>query len=135
MATINGKPSVYITPSTLPTQPPTYEARIAETTAIAKGMADEELAAKAEAEAREHTNCPYCQAAFVNWRTANPTSTQAEEAHAEIWEKCPACVEEYRAWCEEADRQAEEHELERLGTGAVHAINGDDHRWQNGGDK
>lgn len=135
MNLINGKPSVYITPATLPTQQPTYEARIAETTAIAKGMADEELAAKAEAEARQHTNCPNCQAAFVNWRTANPTSAQAEEAHAEIWEKCPACSEEYSAWCEEADRQAEEYELERLGTGAVHAINGDDHRWQNGGDK
>ncbi len=135
MKTINGKPSVYLTPATLPTQPPTYEARIAETTAIAKGMADEELAAKAEAEARQHTNCPNCQAAFVNWRTANPTSTEAETAHHQIWSECPACTAEYTAWSEEADRQAEEHQLERLGTGAVHAINGDDQRWQNGGTK
>lgn len=135
MATINGKPSVYLTPSTLPTQPPTYEARIAETTAIAKAMADEELTAKAEAEARQHTNCPNCQAAFANWRTANPTSTEAETAHHNIWSECPACIAEYTAWSEEADRQAEEYELERLGAGALHAINGDDQRWQKGGTK
>lgn len=135
MKTINGKPSVYFTPSTLPSQPPTYETRIAETTAIAKEMADEEFTAKAEAEARHHTDCCICQAAFINWRTANPTSTEAETAHHEIWSKCPACVAEYTAWSEEVDRQAEARELERLGTGAAHCINGDDHRWQNGGVK
>ena len=109
---------------------------VSEAVNIAQAMiADAELAAKAEAEARHHTDCRNCQAAFVNWRTAHPTSTEAETAHHEIWSECPACIAEYTAWSEEVDRQAEAHELASLGSGASHCISGDDHRWQKGGAK
>lgn len=100
-------------------------------------IADAELTARAEAEAQHHTNCRNCQAGMVNWRIVNPTAdeTKTEEAHEDIWSQCPVCVDEYKAWCEEVDRKAEEAELARLGDGYHHAVNGDDHRWQNGGGK
>lgn len=108
---------------------------VTEAVKIAQAMiADAQLAARAEVEAMHYTNCRSCQAAMVNWRIANPTATcpEAEAHHREVWETCETCVAEYNAW---ADEQAERHELERLGASYLHATNGDDHRWQNGGSK
>ena len=102
---------------------------------IARGMVEEaETAARAEMRAKDYTLCRHCQAGLVNFLIANPEAdhetTQAETQT--LWEDCRACSEEYHA---HLDRQAEEHELASLGSGALHCINGDDHRWQNGGVK
>ena len=108
---------------------------VSEAVNIAQAMiADAELAARAEVEAKHLTNCRSCQAAMVNWRIANKTATcvDAETHHRDVWETCETCVAEYTAWIES---QEERHELSRLGAGYGHATNGDDHRWQNGGVK
>ena len=107
----------------------------AEAMQIARGMIDEaETAARAEMRAADYTNCRHCAAALTNFLIATPEAdhetTQAETQT--LWEDCRACSEEYHA---HLDRQAEEHELASLGSGALHSINGDDIRWQNGGVK
>ena len=100
-ATINGKPSVFLSLVTPTENIPIYSERVADFTAIAKDMA--------EAEAEQHTLCEQCQAEMVNWRLENPNATkvEAEVAHYEIWEQCPPCSTDYAQWCEEVDRQAE----------------------------
>lgn len=107
----------------------------AEAMHIARGMIDEaETAARAEMRAADYTNCRHCQAGLTNFLIATPEAdhetTQAETQT--LWEDCRSCSEEYQAHLE---RQAEAHELEQLGDGYLHCINGDDHRWQNGGVK
>ena len=109
---------------------------VTEAVNIAQAMiADAQLAARAEVEAKHYTSCRYCQAAMVNWRIANPTAlcTQAEAHHAFLWEHCGACTEEYHAYL---DAEYQKH-LESLEYSDLdgHALNGDDHRWQNGGAK
>ena len=108
MATINGKPSLFITPQPPTATCPVYSDRVADFTNIAEGMATEaELTAHAEAEARKHTLCPTCQAKMVNWRLANPTATKvdAESAHADIWLQCPPCSADFAQWCEKLDAE------------------------------
>ena len=97
-------------------------------------IADAELTARAEAEARHHTNCRNCQAGMVNFFIANPDASEnaAADYHRETWENCETCTAEYNEW---ADNAAAEAELARLGDGYLHAVNGDEHRWQNGGVK
>lgn len=102
---------------------------------IASGMiAEAETSARAEMRAKDYTLCRHCQAGLVNFLISNPEAdhetTQAETQT--LWEDCRACSEEYHA---HLDRQAEEHDLASLGAGALHSINGDDLRWQNGGVK
>ena len=154
METINGKPSLFITPQPPTATCPVYSDRVADFTNIAESMATEaELTAHAEAEARKHTLCPTCQAKMVNWRLANPTATKvdAESAHAEIWLECPPCSADFAQWCEEVDRQAEletaehkaheahleaqaeAHDLASLGDAGRSYIAGHDLIWQAGG--
>ena len=94
-------------------------------------IADAELAARAEAEAKHLTDCRGCQAGMMNWRIANPTATcvDAENHHREVWESCETCSAEYNAWADEA---AAEAELASLGDGYLHGINGHDQKWQGG---
>lgn len=102
---------------------------------IASGMiAEAEANARAEMRAKDYTLCRHCQAGLVNFLIANPEADhETTQAHTEtLWETCGACSEEYQAHLE---RQAEAYELEQLGAGYLHCINGDDHRWQNGGVK
>ena len=96
---------------------------------IARGMIDEaETAARAEMEAKQHTSCQHCQAALINFRISDPNGDM-ETKHMEVWETCGACSEEYIAHLERQEEQANRSLLE------VHAYNGDDLRWQNGGVK
>lgn len=108
----------------------------AEAMHIAQGMIEEaETAARAEMAAQQFTDCRHCAAALTNFLIANPEVSDHEttQAHTEtLWEDCRSCSEEYNAWI---DSQAEAHDLASLGEGALHCINGDDHRWQNGGVK
>lgn len=102
---------------------------------IARGMIEEaETAARAEMRAADYTECRHCKSGLVNFLIANPTATHedTEAHHQTLWETCGACSEEYQAHLE---RQAEAYELEQLGAGYLHCINGDDARWQNGGVK
>lgn len=105
----------------------------AEAMHIARGMIDEaETAARAEMRAADYTNCRHCAAALTNFLIANPEVSDHETTQAEtqtLWEDCGVCSEEYIAHLE---RQAEEANRSLL---EVHAYNGDDHRWQNGGVK
>ena len=99
---------------------------------IASAMiADAELAAQAEAEAKHLTNCRSCQAGMTNWRIANPTasSEDAETQHRALWETCETCSAEYNAWADEAAENSRYSHLDG------HALNGDDLLWQNGGVK
>lgn len=107
----------------------------AEAMQIAHGMITEaETAARAEMKAADYTNCRHCRAGLVNFLISNPdTDHETTQAHTEtLWEDCGVCSQEYQEWI---DSQAEQHELASLGAGALHSINGDDHRWQNGGVK
>ena len=103
---------------------------------IARGMIEEvsETAARAEMRAADYTNCRHCAAALTNFLIATPEADhETTQAHTEtLWEDCRSCSEEYQAHLE---RQAEAYEMACLGEGALHSINGDDHRWQNGGVK
>ena len=152
-ATINGKPSLFITPETPTEKSAAYSKRVTDFTAIAATMAAEaELTARAKAEAEKHTLCPNCQTEMIEWRLTNPNATKldAESAHRDIWENCPSCIAEYSEWSETADRaseletaeheaheahleaMAEEHELASLGDSVMCAFNGHDLKWQAG---
>ena len=95
---------------------------------------DAEQAARADATSRLYTRCRRCQAGLARWIIASPAATVAEieKAHHEVWEQCDPCSEEYLDYLE---KQADDHELNRLGDGAIHCYNGDDDTWQNGGTK
>ena len=102
---------------------------------IARGMIEEaETAARAEMRAKDYTLCRHCQAGLVNFLIATPDADhETIQAETEcLWETCGACSEEYNA---HLDRQVEQHAYACLGDGAGHCLNGDDHRWQNGGVK
>ena len=112
VATINGKPSVFLTTEIPTEQFPVYTDRVADFADIAESMASESV--NPEAEARNLTNCVNCQAEIMDWRTANPTAdaSEADDALRETWETCPACVAEFSEWSEAVDRQNREAELE-----------------------
>lgn len=150
-ATINGKPSLFLSPEPPTEKYPTYEKRVVDFVSSAKEMA--------EAEAEKHTLCEHCQAEMVNWRLENPNATKvdAEDAHYEIWKNCPPCSADYCEWSEEVERQAEreansletleheayeahleaqaeEAELARLGEAYLIGANtANDLKWQAGG--
>ena len=99
------------------------DTEVTEAVNIAQAMiADAELAARAEVEAKHLTNCRSCQAGMVNWRIANPTATcpEAEAHHRDVWETCETCVAEYNAWADEA---AAEAELASLGSAYAEELN------------
>lgn len=98
---------------------------------IARQMViDAEIAAAAKHTAQQHTNCRKCQAGLENFLIEFPDASSeiVFEKVQELWETCPDCIAEYDAW---ADAAAEEHRYPL----EVHAHNGDDLRWQNGGVK
>ena len=135
MQTINGKPSVFLAVESPATRTPNYQsAWLSTAMAFASETAHSGIAA---AEAAHHTKCPQCHAELTTWRLANTEACEAEfeAAHESVWENCEDCQADFAAWNAHVDAQAEEYELSRLGAGAVHAFNGDDHRWQNGGVK
>lgn len=111
---------------------------------------DAENAARAALKAKHFTNCRNCQAGLENVIIDNPTASDDEyqDALNEIWQECPVCRAEYAAYRAEAAARDAEEEQANLDAWADenapdseydeldgHCYNGDDERWQNGGEK
>ena len=145
MATINGTPSVFITPKPPPEILPTYPVRVISFAEIASEMATESEVDLDVAEA-EWLADPEAQREYQEWC----------EALDEQWRNDPVAQAEFDEWCNEQERierevseletaeheayeahleaQAEEAELARLGEGYLIGANtNDDEIWQAGG--
>ena len=124
MATINGKPSVFLSldPPTaeqgIPV--PDYQSRVADHVQIATAMAE----------------------SFADPLDDPQTQRELSEWHAERdaeFRNDPESQRQLDAWCEEQARldeleaEAEAAELASLGEAGQHAIAGHDRRWQKGG--
>ena len=75
--------------------------------------------------ARQYTDCRSCQAGLESYLLRQQQETPPAQLanHLVNWEDCEDC---------KMDKLAEEYEIASLGAGYIHAINGDDQRWQNG---
>lgn len=101
--------------------------------ATAKALVREaEIAATAKVRSKHFTNCRGCQAGLENFIIQFPDcSDEAIQSYLEdvVFLECTPCTDEYNAHLERQAEQANRSLLE------VHAYNGDDFRWQNGGVK
>lgn len=124
MATINGKPSVFLSldpPASEQGIPvPDYQTRVAEHVQIATAMAESLV---------DPLDDPETQADLNAWHDAREAEFQNDpeaQRHRDEW-----CEEQARA--AEMEAEAEAAELASLGVAGQHAIAGHDARWQNGG--
>ena len=140
-ATINGKPSVFITPIELPTAriDPTADLQNHRTDAvrIANEMATELSTADTEMTDEDYFNDPEFQAEYNEWY----------EKLDEQWRNDPEAQRKFEEWCDEQERLADEEaelealceahdaeasELVSLGCAAGHYFAGHDQAWQAG---
>ena len=128
-ATINGKPSLYLTPETTLETPdffarcplPTLQEQWIETS---RKMAEEHRQAE-----QEWLNDPEAQREYQEWSESLYNTPEAEAEH-DAW--CDAQEAEMDALCDAYD--AEVSELAGLGDAGLHAIAGHDAVWQAGGE-
>lgn len=138
MATINGQPSVFLSPTEIPTEinpSVDYETRVTDFTAIATEMATSET----EMTDEDWLNDPEFQAEYNEYL----------EGLERDWLNDPEAQRQFAEWCDEQERLADEeamfdslceahdadtHELASLGDAAGHYIAGHDAIWQEGGD-
>ena len=144
-ATINGTPSVFITPEPLPEILPTYPVRVKTFTEISSEMASEsvidpEADLLNDPEFQESYN-EWCEKLDAEWRNDPEAQRKFEEwcneqerIEKEEAEKKEAELEtlEHEAYEADLERQAEAAELARLGDAYLEAINGADLKWQAG---
>ena len=101
--------------------------------ATAKALViDAEISATAKVRSQHFTNCRNCQAGLENFMTEYPDASDAAvQSYLEdvVFLDCKPCTDHFHEWIDEvhAETQARLDE--------VHAHNGDDLRWQNGGVK
>ena len=118
-ATINGKPSVYLTPE-MPT-PVSHETHITDAVRIATEMVAETQKPESEWTDEDYLNDPETVASLNAWY---------EEREAEFWND-PEAVAKYDEWVTEQaeldaemERKAEEWENSQLGEAYIKALNG-----------
>ena len=129
-ATINGKPSLYLTIT--PPQPtqPSYPERIADLTTIASEMVED---SEPQTDA-DWLNDPETQAELNAWYDSLDTPEAQAEYDAWVTEQERASLEttESEAYEAHLEAQAEEYDLARLGDAYLEGINGHDLKWQAG---
>ena len=115
MSTINGQKSVFLTP-------PAPQQDTEESTPLHSATVD------METHVHNHDPDDTCfEHDLAEWLAD-------EQAQAEYQAWSTECRDQERERYEaDMERQAEEHELERLGDGYMHAIAGHDLKWQQGG--
>lgn len=136
VATINGKPSLFVSPDTPTEIYPVYSDRVSTFTEIAEQMATE---GETEMTDEDMLNDPEFQAEYNEYL----------ERLDEEWRNDPEAQRKFEEWCDEQERIANEeamlnascashdadaHELASLGCAAGHYIAGHDDVWQQGGD-
>ena len=127
-ATINGKPSVFLTPVTpVPViDQPTYFADPENIDFFARPplpTIQEQLAETDRKMAEAHRQ------AEAEWLADEEAQREYQEWSDSLY-NTPEAQAELDAWCDEQERQAE---LTSLGDAGLHAIAGHDARWQAGG--
>lgn len=132
MNLINGRPSVFLSPEAPTATLPTYSERVNDFTAIASDMATP----KTEVDEVDFDD-PEFQESFNEWLWKTDPMREDPEAELDrMFEYYQAeaddemTAEEEAHLCNQYD--ADTHENARLGDGFLHAINGDDLKWQTG---